>query len=271
VNNKTSPRQTYLPKDRKLYYEVTGEGEPVVLTHGFAEDHQVWKYQVEQLSKHYRIITPDLPGSGNSDVDADASIESMAETIRWVLDAEEIDKATIMGHSMGGYIALAFAEKYADKLNALALVHSSAYPDSEEKKTARRRGIEFIQTHGSYAFLKQSAPNLFSPETRNNKPEMVNALIEQYRDFNPTALITYYEAMMQRPGRIDVLTSLKTPVLFMIGRYDNAVPFVQSMEQSKLPQISYIHVFEHSAHMGLWEEVSKTNSALASFLADVYV
>lgn len=243
----------------------------MVLIHGFAEDHDVWKYQVDELSKNYRLIIPDLPGSGQSEMIPGITIESMAEVIKQVLDAEAVTRTIMIGHSMGGYVTLAFAEKYGYMLAAFGLFHSTAYADNEEKKTARRRGIEFIRAHGSHAFLNQSSPNLFSAETRSTKAELVKAIIEQYRHFSPLALTAYYEAMMQRPDRLSVLQSFEQPVLFMIGKQDNAVPFVQSMNQCKLPQISYIHVFEHSAHMGLWEEVSKTNSVLASFLRDVYV
>jgi pimeloyl-ACP methyl ester carboxylesterase len=251
---------------KKVHYKVTGAGKPVVLIHGFAEDHDVWKHQVEELSKHCLLILPDLPGSGRSDTVTGISIEGMADTVKQVLDAEGIAKVIVIGHSMGGYIALALAEKHAGMLDALGLFHSSSYADTEEKKATRRKSIEFIQSHGSHAFLNQSSPNLFSPETRTNKPDMVTTLTEQYKNFDPAALTTYYEAMMQRPDRTAVLKSFEKPVLFVIGKHDSAVPFAHSLEQSKFPQLSFIHILQHSAHMGMWEEEKKANSILVNFI-----
>ena len=257
--------------NKKVHYSISGKGKPVALIHGFAEDGAVWKYQRDELAKNYQVIIPDLPGSGQSETIVNISIAAMADIIQQVLEAEAITTTVLLGHSMGGYVSLAFAEKYPAMLAGFGLFHSTAYADTEEKKTARRRSMAFIQTHGSDAFLNQSSPNLFSTDSRNKQGGMVKALIDAYKDFDPAALIGYYEAMIQRPDRTAVLQSFEKPILFMIGKQDNAVPFEHSLEQCKLPQISYIHILEHSGHMGMWEEVSKSNSALASFLRDVYV
>jgi pimeloyl-ACP methyl ester carboxylesterase len=258
-------------QNKQIHYTVAGEGEAVVLIHGFAEDSRIWEHQVEVLKKYYRLIIPDLPGCGRSQLTDTFSMELGADCIRQLLIEEKIACAVLAGHSMGGYVALAFAEKYPEALSAFALMHSTAYADSPEKKAGRQRSIEFIRTHGSYGFLKQSIPNLFSPESRISMGGAVRDLVDMYKDFNPATLIACYEAMMQRPDRTAILRSTKKPVLFMIGKYDTAVPFDQSLQQVHLPQITYIHLLEHSGHMGLWEEKEKTNSALLSFLEDAAV
>jgi len=254
-------------QNKKLCYTVCGQGAPVVLVHGFAEDSDVWKHQRQELSKHYRLIMPDLPGAGASALTDAFSMELGADYIRQVLDQENIARAIVIGHSMGGYITLAFAEKYADRLQAFGLFHSTAWPDSEEKKTSRQRGVEFIRTHGSHEFLKQSIPNLFSPGSRISMDEEIKGMIEQYRDFNPATLIACQQAMMQRPDRTHVLATSGKPVLFIIGKHDTAVPYEQGLKQSHLPHISYIHILKHAGHMGMWEEKEKANTALLSFLA----
>jgi pimeloyl-ACP methyl ester carboxylesterase len=271
-------RKNFIYQGQPLQYRLAGSGQPLLLVHGFAEDSRVWENQLEALSKKYLLLLPDLPGCGASGMSGAAknipgtiTMDSLAEILAALLDQEGITRAVMAGHSMGGYSCLAFAEKYPGRLLGLGLIHSTAYADSPEKITARQRGMEFIRSHGSAAFLQQSIPNLFSADFRKNHPERVQEMIDRYRDFDPEVLVTYYEAMIRRPDRTGVLRNFSGPLLFIIGKQDNAVPFEQSMKQCHLPQLSYIHLLEHSGHMGIWEEANQTNESLASFLDDVYV
>lgn len=256
----------------KIFYRKTGIGMPIVLVHGFAEDGNIWRKQVDALNKYFQIITPDLPGSGKSVCGHQPSsvfpnkVDDYADCIKAILDAEEIKSCIMIGHSMGGYITLAFAGKYAKTLKGFGLFHSTAYADSEEKKTTRKKSIDFIQKHGARDFIKQSAPNLFSYNTKKNHPEMVEELICTYDNFNPDALVSYYEAMIQRPDRTSVLRSFKAPILFIIGENDNAVPLEHSLQQSYIPGISYIHILENVGHMGMWEATDEVNNFLTFFI-----
>lgn len=252
-----------------LSYEILGEGIPVVLLHGFAEDRHVWKYQQPELEKHCQLIIPDLPGSGKSEMNEDMSMEGMAETVKAILQKENIANCILIGHSMGGYVTLAFAEKYPELLKAFGLFHSTAYADTEEKKATRRKSIEFIRKHGSPEFLKQSSPNTFSDAFKEKHPEKVEELINDNKNFNPEALITYYEAMMQRPDRTQVLQNSTMPVLFVIGEHDNAVPLNDSLQQSHMPASSYIYILKHSGHMGMWEEPNQSNDLLMRFIKEL--
>jgi pimeloyl-ACP methyl ester carboxylesterase len=253
-----------------LSYHDSGKGEVIVLIHGFAEDQQIWS-GIKDAVTDYRLILPDLPGSGASALIGELSIESMAEAVIEILRAEKIPEAVIIGHSMGGYIALAIAENYPDFLKALGLFHSSAFADSEEKKNARRKNIQFIRTHGSYEFLKQSMPGLFSDAFKKLHEPVVTELIEKYRDFNPEALVAYYEAMIKRPDRTGILVKTSKPVLFIIGKHDNAVPFDDSMKLCHLPSLSYIHILDQTGHMGMLEEPGTSINILKNFIKDVTV
>ena len=140
-------------------YRKIGNGPAVILVHGFGEDGNIWKNQEEILSEKYTLILPDIPGSGGqsdllSEKDHPVQISDYAESIKEIIDEEKLESFILIGHSMGGYIALAFAEKYPGILKALGLFHSSAFADSEEKKATRTKAIEFIHEHGSEAFLK---------------------------------------------------------------------------------------------------------------------
>ena len=128
-----------------ISYSVQGKGKPVVLLHGFGEDSSIWDQQVLFLKEHCLLIVPDLPGSGKSDllklkVEPDPiSIDDYADCIYSLLQHEAIPFCIMLGHSMGGYITLAFAEKYPLLLEGFGLIHSTAYADSEEKKTEPRK------------------------------------------------------------------------------------------------------------------------------------
>jgi pimeloyl-ACP methyl ester carboxylesterase len=240
-----------------------------MLVHGFGEDAQVWRNQVEFLKNKCCLIIPDLPGSGQSEQINDMSIEGMAEVLHAIIHEEDIDRCTVIGHSMGGYITLALAEKYWNHLNAFGLFHSSSFADSEEKKTIRRKGIDFINQHGAFEFLKTATPNLFSQQTKAEKPELVDEQIDLLHNFLPQALVSYYEAMIQRPERTEILRQTTVPVLFIIGKYDAAIPPDDSLKQSHLPEKSYIHMLRHSGHMGMLEEPVECNQILEKFLLDI--
>ena len=167
---------------------------------------------------------------------------------------------------MGGYVTLAFAEKYPELLNAFGLFHSTAYADDDAKKEVRRKGIEFITNNGAASFLKTTTPNLFSEKTKKTKPWLVENLLEVSKYFSAEALIQYYNAMIGRPDRTNVLKSFKNPIFFIIGKKDNAVPLQTSLEQCHLPAISHIKILQNSGHMGMWEEKINANVFLLKFL-----
>jgi len=245
---------------------------PLVLLHGFAEDSSIWDRQKEFLQDKYRLIIPDLPGSGSAplanDKDSNTSMEGLAAAVKARLDAENIEQCIMVGHSMGGYVTLAFAELYPDRLKALGLFHSTAYADTEEKKAARRKGIEFIKNNGAAPFIRQSTPNLFSEHSRQEHPEWVTDLIQRYGSFDPEALVRYYEAMIRRPDRSHILNNFKGPVLFVIGRQDSAVPLTASLQQCHMPSIAHIHILQDAGHMGMIEDSDRAGHILESFTKD---
>jgi pimeloyl-ACP methyl ester carboxylesterase len=254
-------------KSADIFYRVIGKGSPVVLIHGFAEDGEVWKYQTDFLKDHYQLIIPDLPGSGQSAFnDQLSTMDDYAEVIKAILDNEKITNCILIGHSLGGYITLAFEEKYPQLLKAFGLFHSTAFADTEEKKQTRLKAIDFINANGVYNFIKSTTNNLFANLFKKDHPEQIEALIEQGRNFSSGALIQYYRAMIARPDRVHVLKNSTKPVLFIIGEQDNIIPFQSSLQQCHLPAQSHINILANSGHMGMWEETTKANQILTHFL-----
>jgi pimeloyl-ACP methyl ester carboxylesterase len=268
-------------KDSKIFYRTAGNGKPVVLLHGFGEDGNIWNDLAKVLQKKYLVIVPDIPGSGRSEMlkAENISIDDYAEVVKAIVN-EELDEACVMiGHSMGGYITLAFAEKYRDLLQGFTLFHSSAFPDDEQKIQTRLKAIDFIQKNGAHEFLKTSIPGLFADRFKNQHADVVDKLIDDGKQFSPEALIQYYHAMIKRPDRTHVLKDFgkvvrplkwpdhfTKPILFIIGEKDNAVPLQSALKQCHLPSISHIKILKDVAHMGMLEEKEVCHQTILSFL-----
>ncbi len=256
-------------QNSSIHYTIYGSGKPVMLVHGFAEDSSIFNEQVNHLKENYLLIVPDLPGIGKSEMlqKENVEISDYAEVIKALIDAENIKSFILLGHSMGGYITLAYAAKYSETLNAFGLIHSSAYADDEAKIATRKKAINFINENGSGAFLKTSIPGLFL-DAEKSKSAIAN-LIEIGNTFNPNVLIQQYHAMIIRKDTTSLLKTFRHPILFLIGEHDKAIPFSHSLEQSHLPKTAYIHILRYSAHMGMKEETENVNKILAEFLHSI--
>lgn len=258
--------KTVIYQDKRLSYQILGTGPTVVLIHGFAEDGDVWINQQSFLQPFFHVIIPHLPGSGSSDVINDMSMEGLAESIYFILNEEGIEQCSMIGHSMGGYVTLAFAEKYVSHLNSFGLFHSTAFADTEEKKLSRKNGIQKIKQNGATSFLKEFVPGLYGPSAKTVNQIKIDDHLKQVAYFTDAALSTYFQSMMDRPDRTNVLKQNKIPVLFVLGRNDTAIPFNDVLQLASMPDISYIHVLEQSGHMGMIEEPEKSNRILNDFL-----
>ncbi len=254
---------------KQIYYKVVGNGKPVMLVHGFGEDGDIFNNQVEYLKNHFQLIVPDLPGSGLSEVIEDMSIDGMAEVIYSIILEENVDACPVIGHSMGGYITLALMEKHGYHMNGFCLFHSSAFADTKEKIITRKKSIAFIKENGAFEFLKTAIPNLFAEASKTIYSTKIKELIAKGNNFLTQSLVSYYEAMISRPDRTEILRKTTVPVLFIMGEFDNAVPIKDSLQQSHLPEKSYIHILKNSGHMGMIEEAELCNQILEKFLRDI--
>lgn len=252
----------------QIAFYLSGEGEqmPLVLLHGFCEDSRVWEEWMEQLPQR-PILRIDLPGFGNSGLPDDLTIEGMAEAVDFVLRQLNIEKCVLTGHSMGGYVALAFAEKHGEKLAGLCMFHSHPFADNEEKKAGRLKSVDFIKKNGHILYVRQMIPQLFAYDFSKGYQMEVNRLIHNATYYKPEAIIAALEAMRIRPDRSEVLKKIKCPVLFLIGKHDTAIPLDLSMAQVHLPEQASIHVFPTVGHMGMFSAQRETAKAFKEFLS----
>lgn len=268
------PNQRFVQKEiaHKICYRVAGTGHPLMLVHGFAEHGQIWENQVSFLSSRYRIIIPDLPGSGISrsiKPTNNTTLEDFAECLLAIADAEALDRFSLLGHSMGGYVTLAFAQAFPERLNGFGLIHSTTWADSEEKKINRTRSIEFILKFGSQRFIETMVLGLYSDTFAQNNPGLIYQHISQATAIDLEVLAAYYTMMKNRPDRRSVLTEFTHPILFIIGTEDKAVLLKDSMEQCNVPVDPHIHILEGVGHMGMIEASEKINKAIDDFMAHV--
>jgi pimeloyl-ACP methyl ester carboxylesterase len=249
-----------------LSYSQSGKGFPVVFLHGFCENKEIWKSFPEKLSSAFTTIVPDMPGFGESTGNKNfGSIDSIAEQIYLLLQELKIAECILVAHSLGGYVALGLAEKYKNLIKGLCLFHSSAYPDSEEKKHTRNKTADFIDKNGVTPFAENFVPPLFY---KGRKDELADA-IEKVRQIvistpkETTVAVT--KAMRDRPDRTKVLQEATYPILFIAGKEDEAIPLQANKEQFFMPKHSIVHILAETAHMGMFERPEETYLAVEQF------
>lgn len=262
-------RKSITIEGKIISYNIAGDGRAVVLLHGFGADSSVWENQVHFLSRNYLVIAPDLPGISSSELISDVSMESLADVVKQIIEAEELDDIVLIGHSMGGYATLAFAGKHAELLKGFGLFHSGAGADDDEKKANRKKGIEFVRKHGAVSFLEATAPKMFGATAKNENTGIYESFINQLPEMSNEAVIDYYEAMMQRPDRTTVLRNAKVPVLFIYGREDEIIDLEKTIEQASLPSVSSVNILNRSGHLGMIEEPAEANKIIEDFLSDI--
>ncbi|HTN45970.1 MAG TPA: alpha/beta hydrolase [Flavipsychrobacter sp.] len=254
------------PDFPRISYSKQGNGEVLMLLHGFPENHELWKPVLPTLSQKYTVISPDLPGSGNSTLDQEnITIEEMAEAVIAIVKAEKIEKMVLAGHSMGGYISLAFAEKYPSYLKGLSLIHSTATSDDEEKKTKRQKSVALIRKGGKEAFIREMVPNLFAERFRKENKAIIATQTERGMMLSENSMIAFYNAMMNRTDRTAILRNANYPIQMIIGKEEKLAPMDVLIGQAAMADISFISVFEDSLHMSMIEQPDRLASDLINF------
>lgn len=239
-------------KKGELAYYTFGKGAPIVLIHGYCEDSFIFFHLVKNLHKNYRIILIDLPGFGESTCATEKTdMLFYAGSIEAVLKAEKIDKAILGGHSMGGYILLHLLEKNAAVFNALVLINSHCFEDSEEKKANRKKSIEFIKKNGTSLFLKEFYRNLFPQNFTDRK--IINTLFERGKNIPAAVVIQAAEAMIARKDKSKVLATCGIPILQFSGGNDSAIAKEISLKMATIPPSNHLQYDAQKGHMSFYE------------------
>lgn len=250
-----------------LNYTDSGHGKVVVMIHGFCESLNLWSSFEKELSQMARIICVDLPGFGESRyLGEPISMEWFADRINDLMAELNIHSYSVIGHSLGGYVSLALAEKYPNRINSFALFHSTAYADTEEKKINRDKTVGFIERNGVATFMNSFVDPLFAEVNRQKCSTKMDVLIADGKRSNEEAAKATIYAMKNRPDRSAVLQNFGKPILLIIGENDVAVPIEDSLKQSEIGAQTEALVLKNCGHMGMIEKPTTTLLRIKEFL-----
>ncbi|MNJ37118.1 3-oxoadipate enol-lactonase 2 [compost metagenome] len=220
------------------------------------------------LTKHYRVIAPDLRGHGLSDAPLGAyTLEQMADDVVGLMKELSVDKYTLLGHSMGGYVTLSLAQRYAGSLNGFGLIHSTAYPDSEEAKEKRLQAVSVIGTEGITPFVDGLVPGLFAPANTVSHEAALDRVKEIGYRTPPQGASGAALAMRERIDRRDVLSSTTLPVLLVAGEDDALIPIERTFttEGSNVTKA----VIKGAGHMSMYEGPEQLAVVINDFLRQI--
>lgn len=238
-----------------MYYKKIGKGsQTLLLVHGFMSDGTVWDAVASALKDDFQIIIPDLDGYGNSsELQSYITLKELAFEFKNILDSENIEKVTYVGHSMGGYIGLEFLEHFESMLNQFVMLNSHIYTDSDKRSTNRTKTIAFLQKYGSKLYVKESFRTLFSPEFAANHSDIVSNMMEKAHSYPVQTLIHSCQAMIARKNHEQTIQNAKIPIHFLMGEIDSLIPVNEYIKMTKLNPLSKTYILEKGGHMGMHE------------------
>lgn len=254
-------------KNISIRYKVEGMGTVVVLLHGYLESLDIWSAFAGELMKKFRVLCIDLPGHGQSGIIGNVhTMEVLAEGVKTVLNELNINKCILIGHSMGGYVTMAFADLFPDRLYGYSLFHSTPFRDTEEKKQNRNREIELVNQGKKEMIFNINVPKAFANDNLKKLKRKIEQAVQIAKDTADEGVKVILEGMKLRKDRSEILNNSKTPVLIILGRKDNYIPFDLIKERIKLNDKGEIYTLENSGHMGFVEEVEESLMAVTSFV-----
>ena len=244
-----------------------GSGAPIVLLHGLAGEGDSWAPVAPELAHKFEVWIPDLPGAGKSPLPAEGtlSIESMADDLYESLQAQGLESVTLIGHSMGGYIALAFLQKYPEMLNGIALVHSTPAADTEEKKEQRHQAAFLLRAGKKEEYLKTVVEKIFAPDFKEAHSEILREQLVRANRLPAETLAQHNEAMAARPARTELLRDTKIPVQWILGEPDQILPTETILEFVALPTLSFLSIYKGVGHMSMTEAPERLITDLLRF------
>lgn len=249
-----------------LHFTEHGQGSPLILLHGFPFNGSLWHEQTRALGDHHRVITPDLRGHGQSPApEGTYTMETMAGDVLRLLDSLDIDKAALMGHSMGGYVTLALWRLAPERFSAMGLICTHAWADTPAVRENRENQAHQVFVQGSAAIADAMAPRLFAPGVAPDEP-----FIEQARTMmlntRPIGIMGALRGMAARPDSSALLPGINVPVLVIAGDSDAIIPLqrAEAMAQA-LPNATLVTI-ENAGHMPMLEQPQATALAIRNFM-----
>lgn len=250
-----------------LVYSDLGKGSCIVLLHGYLESGRIWQSFIEHFPEGFRFIIPDLPGHGDSGSwDTVHTMDEVAGAVQAILEAEGISKVFLAGHSMGGYVAMAFADLFPDRLSGYALVHSTPFADTKEKRDNRDREISLVLCGKKRQIVMVNIPKAFATENLDRMSRQVERLKHMALICPDDGIIALLNGMKERPDRTKVLQNPELPLLLIGGMKDNYIPVEVFDKLVTLAPHARVVRLEKSGHMGFMEEPEHVIRAFVEML-----
>lgn len=251
-------------KNTAVSYTVSGKGNALVLLHGFLENKNMWQEIEPVLAKKYKVVCIDLLGHGATEnYRYIHTMEEQANMVKAVLDQLHLRKYVLVGHSMGGYVALAFTKLFAKHVKGLCLMNSTALPDTEDKKLNRNRAIAAVkQDHKS--FVKLAIPMLFSETNRKVFKQEIKELTQEALQLSKHGIIAALEGMKIRENQTNIYQNATFPILMIIGKQDPALDYQSLISQTKNTNVNIVEFPD--GHMSYIENKEELISALSHFI-----
>lgn len=257
---------------RSVHYRDEGRNnrQTLVLLHGFLQNLDVWSSYVLSYMNHLRVITIDLPGHGLTDSFCDVhTTDFMAGIVKEVLIACGVEQCVMVGHSMGGYVALAFAERYPYCVRGLGLINSHAMADSDEQREQREQVCRQAQDNVA-SYIVGFVGSLFDESRRAALSHDINDLQAQCLQTSAASVIAAQRGMAHRPSRIGLLQQLDVPVYFVYGKNDPRIPIELAVTQTLMPRRAEALLLADTAHMAFLEEREYVKPRLLNFVEGCY-
>lgn len=251
-----------------LFVEVKGEGSPIIFIHGFPLTHEMWKPQVDFLSQNgFNVITPDLRGFGNSLVEiSEWSMDDFADDIICIADKLNIEKFSVVGMSMGGYITFNLIERIPNRITSAILIATKAQADDEKGKARRNELIELAKSKGKSSVIEEFKKILFAPITWETKLDLISEVSIMMERASLNGIIGSLGAMRDRKDYVDLLSRIDFSVLIIHGKSDLASPISNATLMAEKIRNAQTYFSEIGGHMVNLEDSEGVNSAILNFL-----
>lgn len=251
-------------KNTSIHYTDSGNGNPIVLLHGFLENLSIWEPFLNDLSKSRRIICIDLLGHGQTGcMGYIHTMDMMAEAVHSVLSYLKIKKCTIVGHSMGGYVALAYTEKHPNLVNGILLVNSTSQADSNEKKHNRDRAIAAVK-YDYRTFIRVAIANLFNPDHKKTFSEAIKTITNEALKTPLQGIVAALEGMKIRPNRTEVINGFKHKKMIFISKKDPVLDYKSLVSEANTTNLEVVEFPD--GHMSFIENKSEFFQNLMHFI-----
>ena len=253
--------------DAEIFYDVAGSGPPVVLLHPFPANHEFWLPVSPLLSSRYRLIMPDLRGHGESNLgQGPATMQKHADDIARVMSAVGVDRAPLVGVSIGGYAIFEFWRRFRDRVSALVLCNTKAAADTGDARNVRLESARDVLERGTEPFFEGMLQKVLGETTRHSRPDLVEGVMRMMRKMSAEDVAGVQRGMADRPDSVSTLKTINVPTLIITGDEDKmtGVPEAEVMKQNILG--SQMRVVPKAGHYSPWEQPGEVGKLLRQFL-----